>query len=29
MDGLVMYGIECFDGAKMLLDNRGVKENQV
>ena len=27
MEGLVMYGIECFDGAKMLLDNRGVKEN--
>lgn len=26
MEGLVMYGIECFDGAKMLLDNRGVKE---
>ena len=22
MDGLVMYGIECFDGCKMLLDNR-------
>ena len=27
MDGLVMYGIECFDGAKMLLDNREIKEN--
>ena len=23
MSNLVMYGIECFDGSKMLLDNRG------